>query len=232
MTKIFLDTASIEEIQEIMQNGYVDGITTNQSIFNKEQQERKKLGQPPCKFEEHAKQILKLAKGLPVSLEGPNDLNGIIKSAHEYASWGTNAVIKVPMLSNGDGLKAVKEIDDVICTNVTACMSVNQAYLAINAGSSYVSLFYNRMKDWKNNEQYALDTIKTVQRLCKESGYTELIIGSIRSPDDIEKIITVCSDIITIPTKILKQMPQNDMTDKTLKEFDQAWIDFCKLEKK
>lgn len=235
MSKIFIDDCNLNNIEELLQWGCFEGVTTNQGIFNKEQQERKKLGQPPCNFEDHAKKILKLSNHLPVSLEGPNDINGLLEKAKIYASWGTNAVIKIPMLSNGDGLKVVTLLEDTICTNVTACMSINQAYLAINAGASYVSLFYNRMKDWNHtdaDEKYALETIKTVQRLCNESGYTELIIGSIRSPDDIEKILTVCTDIVTIPTKILRQMPHNDMTNKTLKEFDDAWIEFCKGEKK
>jgi hypothetical protein len=61
---------------------------------------------------------------------------------------------------------------------------------------------------------------------------TSLIIGSIRSPDDIADILTVSPSIITIPTKILKKMPFCGMTETTLLEFEEAWKEFCKAEKK
>jgi len=229
MTQIFLDTANLEEIDKYLKQGIISGVTTNQKIFLKEK---------GCNFEERAQQILEAVYPLPVSLEGPNDYDGIIKAALNYQKWKSkkfgnlnNLVIKVPMLANGDGLKAVLRLDTIfrIKVNVTACMTLNQAFLAASAGATYVSLFYCRMKDWLD-EEYALDTIKQTMKLFK-GGKTQLIIGSIRSPDDITKILSVQPDIITIPPKILEQMPQNDMTDKTLKEFEEAWTEFKKAEK-
>ena len=38
--------------------------------------------------------------------------------------------------------------------------------------------------------------------------------------------------VITIPYKILKQMPYHETTVKTLEEFDRAWEEFKKAEKK
>ena len=254
MTKIFLDTANLEEIEEIKSWGILDGLTTNQKIF---------LNEKGCNFEKRAKEILEKLHPLPVSLEGPNDYEGIIKVAKEYSDWYStsdwtldNVVIKVPMLGNGDGLRAVKTLSEMyIKTNVTACMTLNQAFLAASAGATYVSLFYCRMKDWhfethykkskKTNlfedgkeasyklyaEGYALSTISETMKML-EDFKTKLIIGSIRSPDDITKILTRQPDIITIPTKILKQMPFNEKTEATLKEFEEAWKEFKKAEKK
>ena len=222
MTKIFLDTANLKEIEKYNQWGLIKGVTTNQKIF---------LNEKGCNFEKQAKKILAAVYSLPVSLEGPNDYAGIIQAAMDYSSWSNNVVIKVPMLKNGEGLEAVKTLNEMgVKSNVTACMTVNQAFLAMQAGADYVSLFYCRMKDWLD-EEYALDTIKQTMNLLKDSIYTQLIIGSIRSPDDITKILSVQPDIITIPPKILEQMPQNDMTDKTLKEFEEAWTEFKKAEK-
>jgi transaldolase len=261
MVKIYLDTANLDEIKEILEWDIICGITTNQKIFEKEK---------GCNFKEQAQAILELVYPFPVSLEGPNNLEGIIKVAEEYDKWGwgpngTNVVVKVPMLRNGDGLNAVRQLSNLgIATNVTACITLNQTFLAANAGASYVSLFYNRMKDWKYMEldckwnwrymeldskwipgddlndkkweeatQYALDTIENTMDMLVVGGYeTQLIVGSIRSPEDIEDILTRSPHIITIPTKIIKQMPHNEMTDRTLKEFDEAWTNFKNAEKK
>ena len=244
--EIFLDTANLDEIKEILGWGIITGITTNQKIFEKEK---------GCNFKEQAMKILELAEQRPVSLEGPNNLNELVKTAKEYCLWGPNVVVKVPMLGNGDGLRAVKLLkEDRIATNVTACMTTNQTYLAACAGATYVSLFYNRMKDmvkeekmkltqtskveYSNKEyfepdakEYALQTIRTTMELL-EGTNTRLIIGSIRKPADIQEIITAKPDIITIPTKILKQMPFNEMTERSLAEFEKAWEEFCKAEPK
>jgi len=249
MSDIFLDTANVNEIKEIMKWNIVDGVTTNQKIFLKEK---------GCNFEKRAKEILELVYPLPVSLEGPNNLNDLMKVALKYADWVddrdntyNNIVIKVPMLGNGDGLKAVKILSEKgIKTNVTACMTLNQTFLAASAGATYVSLFYNRMIDWavkqiKNpkaksssgeeevGKQYAINTIIGTMNMLSTGRYdTELIVGSIRNVDDIHTIVSTGADIITIPTHILKQMPHNDMTEKTLKDFEEAWKEFCKYESK
>ena len=48
--EIFLDTANIDEIAEILEWGIIKGVTTNQKIFLKEK---------GCNFEEQSKKILK-----------------------------------------------------------------------------------------------------------------------------------------------------------------------------
>jgi len=60
---------------------------------------------------------------------------------------------------------------------------------------------------------------------------TKLIVGSIRNPTDVEEIISANPHIITIPYKILKQMPYHEKTVSTLEEFDKAWDEFKKAEK-
>ena len=239
MTDIFLDTANLEEIKEIKGWGIIQGVTTNQKIFLKEK---------GCNFKVRALEILEEVYPFPVSLEGPNDYDGIMKVAKDYHLWEdsngnsySNIVIKVPMLGNGDGIRAVTDLyEKGIRTNVTACMSLNQTFLAASAGATFVSLFYNRMIDWYNSKysgnkgkQYALETIAHTMSMLDSGDFnTELIVGSIRKPEDIQDIITVQPDIITIPTKILKEMSYNSMTEETLKQFEEAWEEFKKHEKK
>lgn len=220
--EIYLDTANTDEISEIMEWGIIKGVTTNQKIF---------LNEKGCNFEERSKQILKMVKPLPVSLEGPNNLNELLKTARKYNQWGKNVVIKVPMLADGSGLKAVKILEsEGIKTNVTAMMSVNQAFLAIQAGASYASLFFNRIRDSGANP---VDVVKRTRAVIDNDDFnTQLIVGSIRNPSDVEEIISANPHIITIPYKILKQMPYHEKTVSTLQDFDRAWDEFIKAEKK
>ena len=184
--EIFLDTANIDEISEILEWGLIKGVTTNQKIFLKEK---------GCNFEEQSKKILKMVDPYPVSLEGPNNLEELIDTAREYNKWGKNVVIKVPMLEDGSGLKAVKILsEEGIKTNVTAMMTVNQAFLAVNAGATYASLFFNRIRD---NGDDPADVVKRVKSAIDEGGYdTKIIVGSIRKPEDITEIISTNAHVV------------------------------------
>jgi len=214
--EIFLDTANIEHIKEIHEWGLMTGVTTNQKIFLKEK---------GCNFETQAKKILKMVEPLPVSLEGPNTFDELIENAREYNTWGKNVVIKVPMLANGDGLRAVKILsEEGIKTNVTAMMNLNQAFLAITAGATYASLFFNRIRD---NGDDPVEIVKQAKQAIDEGGYkTKIIVGSIRSPEDITEIINTQAHVVTIPYKILKEMPHHERTESTLVEFEKAWEEF------
>jgi len=219
--EIFLDTANIDEISEILEWGLIKGVTTNQKIFLKEK---------GCNFEEQSKKILKMVDPYPVSLEGPNNLDELLETAREYSSWGKNVVIKVPMLADGSGLKAVKILSsEGIKTNVTAMMNLNQAFLAITAGATYASLFYNRIRDSGDDP---VEIVKQAKEAIDEGGYkTKIIVGSIRTPEDIAEIITTNAHVVTIPYKILTQMPHHERTVSTLEEFDKAWEEFEQAEK-
>ena len=219
--EIFLDTANIDQIAEILEWGLIKGVTTNQKIF---------LNEKGCNFEEQSKKILKMVEPYPVSLEGPNALDELLITAREYSKWGKNVIIKVPMLPDGSGLKAVKVLEsEGIKTNVTAMMTVNQAMLAIAAGASYASLFYNRIRD---SGLDPVDVVKRSRAIIDNGNYkTKLIVGSIRNPSDVEEIISANPHVITIPYKILKQMPYHERTISTLDEFDKAWEEFKQAEK-
>jgi transaldolase len=195
----------------------------------------------------------------------------LLKQAYEIAKLGKNVVVKIPVCWGGL-IAAKKLAEKNIKTNITACMSPYQALTAAKYGNGYVSLFANRMLDshiielagynleeivtnpnWKeivkqNKEKY-FD--KAWEITLNEIAYTaknmegtncELIIGSIRTPEDIFRIISAKPQIITIPTKIveglekieeLKEMGKNlkdriytsmnhPMTTYTLKEFEES----------
>lgn len=218
--KIFLDTANIDEIKKTLPWGIISGLTTNQKIF---------LSEKGCNFKERVTEILGLIDG-PVSIEvTDNTVEGIVKEAKEYSKWGDNVVIKVPMYGNGDGLKAVSMLKkENITTNMTALMSINQVMLAASAGAAYASLFFNRIKD--NGEDPQIVIHESRKLLDSGDFDTNIIVGSIRSPTDLSQAAMAGAHILTIPYKILIQMPQHPKTEETIKEFDSAWLEFKKTE--
>ncbi|MDG6904993.1 MAG: fructose-6-phosphate aldolase [Nitrososphaerota archaeon] len=219
MVQIFLDTASLTEIQEIVDWGIVDGVTTNQKIF---------LAEGGIDFRRRVLDICNLVDG-PISVETTKTtVPELVAEAREYASWHKNVVVKVAMYSNGDGLRVVSRLaKEGIKTNMTVMMTYNQLVLATKAGATYASLFYNRSKEAGENPS---EIIGDYVEFVKGGGYkTRLIVGSIRTPADVAVAMQAGAHIMTIPTKILKQMPFNKRTEETIAEFDKAWQDFLEM---
>ena len=215
--KIFLDTASVSEIDHIMRWGVIDGVTTNQKIF---------LNEKGVDFEDRVLEICKKLENKPVSVESNgSSLEQILQDARFFVNIAPNVVPKIAMTADGMGLEAINILSkERIKINVTVMMNLNQLILATKAGATYVSLFFNRAKDAGENP---LQTIRQYYDWTRQHGYsTELIAGSIRHPKDVEQIAAAGAHIITIPYKIIKDMPFHKKTQETIEEFDKAWKEF------
>jgi len=208
--KIFLDTANIKSIRHYSEMGMVDGITTNPTLLSKES------GDP----EEIMKEIVKIVQG-PVSLEViSTETNQIIKEAYILKRYGSNVVIKIPMIP--DGLKAVKKLkEEGIETNVTLVFSSNQALLAAKAGASYVSPFIGRLDDMGND---GMNLIRDINQIFKNYQYnTKILVASIRHPIHVIESAKAGADVVTLPPDILGKMFLHPLTDKGLKTFISDW---------
>jgi transaldolase len=76
-----------------------------------------------------------------------------------------------------------------------------------------------------------LKVIQESRHIIEESrSSTKIIVGSIRKPEDVNEAAVAGAHIITVPYKILVQMPFHPKTEETIKEFDQAWLEFKKAE--
>ena len=129
MVQIFLDTASLAEIEEFTRWGIADGVTTNQKIF---------LSEGGVDFKKRVLDICRLVDG-PISVETTKaTVPELLAEAKEYASWHKNVVVKVAMYGDGRGLQVVSELTKAgIRTNMTVMMTYNQLVLAAKAGAAW-----------------------------------------------------------------------------------------------
>jgi len=157
----------------------------------------------------------------------------LLQQADNLVSWQENVIVKIPICEGGIlATKILSERG--IKTNVTACMTPYQALEAAKAGATYVSLFANRMLDssilelaghpldeitknpkWKDIikenknkyfEQAWEKTLNEIAHVAKKLNGTnsKLIVGSIRSPEDILRLVQCKPQVITIPTNIVR----------------------------
>jgi transaldolase len=208
--RLFLDTASIDEIHEINAWGVLSGVTTNPTLVGK-------VHQSP---EEVWRAILEAVHG-DVSLETTEpEADPMYKQGVELAQMGPNAVVKVPMTP--DGLKAGRRLaDEGIRINVTLVFSPAQAILAAEIGAYIVSPFIGRIDD------AAADGMHALRQICEiydVQGYqTEVLAASLRHPMHVVEAALAGADIATMPYDVFMKLVKHPLTDAGLKRFDADW---------
>ena len=204
--KIFMDTANVDEIKQYVDWGVVYGVTTNPSLIAKSGRTQAEV----------IPEIAALVSG-PVSAEViSTECAGMIEEARKLAKIAENVVIKIPCIP--EGLKAVKILSaEGIKTNVTLVFSMSQALLAARAGATFVSPFIGRLDDIGQDGVQLVDNIVKSFKLYGIE--PEVVAASIRNIEHVEKVMLTGCQIATIPTKVLAQMINHQLTDKGLAQF-------------
>jgi transaldolase len=208
--RLFLDTASIDEIREINSWGVLSGVTTNPTLVGKEHQSP----------EEVWKVILEEVKG-DVSLETTEkQADAMYEEGVELSQKAPNAVVKVPMTP--DGLKAGRRLTDGgIRINVTLVFSPAQAILAAEIGAYIVSPFIGRIDDAASDGMHAL---RQICEIYDVQGYeTEVLAASLRHPMHVVEAALAGADIATMPYDVFTKLVKHPLTDVGLKRFDADW---------
>ena len=204
---IYVDSANIDEIRQAKELGLADGVTTNPTLIAKENGE----------FTAILKEICKEVSG-PVHAEVLSlDFEGIVAEGKELAKISDNIVIKIPMIN--EGLKAVRVLkSEGIDTNVTLIFSASQAILAAKAGATYVCPFLGRLDDISSDGLELLGVIRSIL-VNNPDLDTKIIAASIRTPNHVVELSAMGVDILTAPSKVLKQMEKHPLTDIGIEQF-------------
>ena len=208
--RIFIDTGSVAEVEEIAQWGVLAGATTNPSLLAKED------GDPG----EIVKRICELVGG-PVSAEViSDDAKGMIEEGRALRELHEHVTVKVPF--SEAGLEAAHALaSDGIPVNMTLVFSPSQALLAASAGATYVSCFMGRLDD------ISIDSVAVVGEIVeafRAGGVTsQIIAASIRHPEHVVAAAKLGCEIATVPAKVLRQMLNHPLTTAGAAKFKADW---------
>ena len=208
--RLFLDTASIDEIREINAWGVLSGVTTNPTLVGKEKMDPESVW----------KEILTEVPG-DVSLETTEPrADAMYEQGLRLSQMGPNAVVKVPMTP--DGLKAGHRlVGDGVKINVTLVFSPAQAVLAAEIGAYIVSPFIGRIDD------AAADGMHALRQICEiydVQGYeTEVLAASLRHPMHVVDAALAGADIATLPYDVFMKLVKHPLTDVGLARFESDW---------
>jgi transaldolase len=208
--KFFLDTADLQQIEDVKRLGMLDGVTTNPTHVSK-------TGANPSEL---YPKICKMVEG-PVSLETVGlDADTIVDEGRTLAKIADNVVVKVPIMK--EGLVAVKRLTaEGIKTNVTVTFSASQALLAAKAGASYISPFVGRLD---NVSTEGMELARQIRQIYDNYGFeTELLVAAARHPIHVVESALIGADVITLSYDILMMLYDHPLTDAGIETFLKDW---------
>ena len=219
-TKIFCDIAELGVIRKFNAKKIVKGFTTNPSLM-------RKAGAKD--YKSYSKNILKICKNKPVSLEVfADDYKNMKRQALQINNWGNNVYVKIPAV-NSRGIftgKIIKELNEKnIKLNITAVYSSKQTekiLKLINKKTKVIiSIFAGRAGDAGKDP---LPELKKSISISKKFKNVEILWASVREPYNYLQAKQLGCHIITIPPSIIEKIENfgktfNQLTIETVKTF-------------
>jgi transaldolase len=207
--KLFIDTGSVAEVEEIAAWGVLSGATTNPTLLAKEE------GDPG----DAIRRICELVDG-PVSGEVVSGTaREMVAEGRALAGLDDRVVVKVPF--SAEGLAATRELaSDGIPVNETLVFSAAQALLTVEAGATYVSCFMGRLDDISVNSEAVLREIVEALGPDREA---QVLAASLRSPMHAVTAARLGCEVATAPAKVLKAMLAHPLTESGVAKFADDW---------
>jgi transaldolase len=208
--KLFIDTGSVAEVEEIAAWGILSGATTNPSLLAKEQ------GDPG----DIIRRICDLVDG-PTSAEVVStDAEGMVAEGRALSGLHEHVVVKTPF--SKAGLAACKELSsDGIPVNMTLVFSANQALLAAEAGATYISCFMGRLDDISID---SAEVVREIVETLRPGRYTsQVLAASMRHPGHMVTAARLGCEVSTAPAKVLHQMLDHPLTTAGIERFASDW---------
>lgn len=220
-TRIFLDGGDPGETKEIIDLlGFLDGQTTNPTLFSRNPDVKKQLEKGDKFSEEEILEsyhnvVGEISSLLPhgaISVEVYADrtttAQQMLAQGREMFSWIPNAHVKFP--SSKEGLTAAEQaVREGLRVNMTLCFRQEQAaavYAATRGGKKgdvFVSPFIGRLDD---REENGMDVVRNILRMYRKGdGHVEVLTASVRKIDHLLYALKLGSDIVTAPFQILRE---------------------------
>ncbi len=209
--ELYLDSANLKEIEEGFKLGFLDGLTTTPTFMQREG------------ITDIDGTIVKLSKIVPVlQIEALGDTaEEVLKEAKRQLALGLDpkkTVFKIPV--SLEGVRACKMLrNEGLLVNVHLVYTLQQAYMAMQAGATYVCPLVGRLQDQGHD---ALTLVEQCVEAVDYYGYdTKIMFSSVRTVEHVRNAINIGVHTITVPLKIMKQLTENNFTTLGTDQFIQ-----------
>ena len=209
LMELYLDSANLKEIEEGFKLGFLDGLTTTPTFMQREG------------ITDIDGTIVKLSKMVPVlQIEALGEkAEDVVKEAERLLALGLdpkNTVFKIPVSLEGVRACYLLRKKDLL-VNVHLVYTLQQAYMAMHAGATYVCPLVGRLQD---QGQDAIGLVEQCVDAVDHYGYdTKIMFSSVRNSEHIRNALNVGAHTITVPLKILKSLTENHFTTLGTQQF-------------
>jgi TalC/MipB family fructose-6-phosphate aldolase len=207
--ELYLDSANLKEIEEGFKLGFLNGLTTTPTFMQREG------------ITDIDAMIVKLSKMVPVlQIEAlGNTAEEVVLEARRQLDLGLDpnrTVFKIPV--SLEGVRACHLLRrEGLLVNVHLVYTLQQAYMAMHAGASYVCPLVGRLQDQGHD---ALALVSQCVEAVNYYGYnTKIMFSSVRNAEHVRNAINVGVHTITVPLKILKTLTDNNFTTLGTEQF-------------
>ncbi len=207
--ELYLDSADLEEIKEAFGLGFIKGLTTTPTFMHRHG------------VTDIDGLIVELSKIVPIlQIEALGDTaEEILAEAERQLALGLDidkTVFKIPV--SLEGVKACKMLKDKgFKVNVHLVYTLQQAYMAMEAGADYVCPLVGRLQDQGTD---ALDLVAQCVDAVETYGYdSKIMFSSVRYPEHIRNAINIGVHVCTVPWKVMKQLTSNHFTEVGISQF-------------
>lgn len=207
--ELYLDSADVEEIKEAFQLGFLAGLTTTPTFMHRH---------GITNIDETIVELSKVVPILQIEALGSN-VDEIIAEVHRQSDLGLDkerTVFKIPI--SLEGVRACKKlIDDGYLVNIHLVYTLQQAYMAMAAGASYVCPLVGRLQDQGHD---ALQLVDQCVQAANYYGYnSKIMFSSVRNIEHVRNALNIGVHTITAPWNVIQQMSKNHLTDLGTQQF-------------
>ena len=207
--ELYLDSADVNEIKKAFELGFLAGLTTTPTFMHRHG------------ITDIDGTIVELSKIVPVlQIEAlgttAEEIVGEAKRQTDLGLDKLKTVYKIPV--SLEGLKACKKLrDEGFLVNVHLVYTLQQAYMAMAAGASYVCPLVGRSQD------QGIDSIALIEKCVETVNYygydTKIMFSSVRNMEHVRNGLDVGVHTITAPWKIIQQLTTNNLTELGTRQF-------------
>ncbi len=207
--ELYLDSADLKEIEEAFQLGFLTGLTTTPTFMHR------------GGVTDVDGLIVKLSKIVPVlQIEALGDkAEDVLKEAKRQLDLGLDpkkTVFKIPV--SLEGVKACNLLRrEGLLVNVHLIYTLQQAYMAMQAGATYVCPLVGRLQDQGHD---ALDLVEQIVFAANHYGYdSKVMFSSVRNVEHVRNALNIGVHTITVPWKLIKTLTENNFTTLGTQQF-------------
>lgn len=208
--ELYLDSVNFEEINQAVDLGIIAGVTTTPTFMHREGIEDVDAAIVELSKKVKILQIEALGRTSSEIIDEAYRLESSLKLKRE------STVYKIPI--SLEGVKACKILTaHGFLVNLHLVYTIQQAYLAMEAGATYVCPLVGRLQDQGGD---GVGLIRSCVEVIQTYNYdTKVMFSSVRTPQHVKEALKAGAHTITVPWNILKSLADHHLTSVHTEQF-------------